>query len=53
MAEAEAGGGEGGAYAPTHFGRIEDAALLLADPDFQTLRHPWTLLIITLNDKKI
>ena len=22
-------------------GRIEGTALLLADPDFQTLRHPW------------
>ena len=40
-------GGAGGAAAPTDFGRSEGAArqrrraaLLLAHPDFQTLRHP-------------
>ena len=40
-------GGAGGAQAPPDFGRIEGAAgqrlraaLLLAHPDFQTLRHP-------------
>ena len=43
-------GGRVGAVHPPDFGRIEgaagqwwrQAALLLAHPDFQTLRHPYT-----------
>ena len=44
------GGRAGGAAAPPDFGRSEGAAgqrrraaLLLAHPDFQSLRHPWVV----------
>ena len=48
MAEA---GGRGQARPPSYFGRIEGAAaaapaLLLADPDFPTLRHPCRVMYI-------